>query len=207
MYTQQLEGVGYLGRSSGQTTFDTERQKLWERFLSRDGSFYQPAASGQLSLTQTQQAAAEVKQIMDAHTALYQSLQGQVDNSWLTPRYNDYQAVFEGRYRDIMGALGRMQSGPITPQVDVTGAPVVQQVSDLSTPTQLVISGGAPSLGPTMTPTGAGVASGGGVAYGDLFGPNSGQAAPGTSFGAGLGEYLPWIAGGLALVFLTRRGK
>lgn len=206
MYTQQLSGVGYLGRSSGQTTFDTERQKLWERFISRDGSFYQPAANGQLSATQTQQAAAEVKQIMDAHTALYQSLQGQVDNAWLTPRYNDYQTEFENRYKAIMRTLAGMQQAGTAPAIDVTGAPVVQQVSDLSTPTQLVISGGSPALGPTMTPTGAGVAAGGGVAYGDLFGPEPGQAAPGTSFG-GFGEYLPWIAGGLVLVLLTRRGK
>lgn len=198
---QQLEGLGELGRSAGQTTFDTEREKLWKEFLAHDGSLYQPAAQLKLGVEAVQQSMSEIKSIMDRHTALYQSLQGQVDNSWLAPRYNDFQTVFEGRYKQELDALGHYQAVP--PSAQTTGAPVIVQPQDLTQPTQLIISGGG-------VPTGSLPASSGGGAssfvapspYGDIYGDSgAAQGAP----GAGVGQYLPFIVGGVALALLLRR--
>jgi hypothetical protein len=204
--TQTLSGVGEMGRSAGQTTFDTERERLWKQFLSRDG-FYQAAANGD-SIEAVQQSITEIKQIMDAHTALYNSLRGQVDDSWLAPRYNDFQTVYEGRLQNEMQALSRLSQAAPTSSggLSVTGAPTIVLPTDVSQPTQLVISGQGPATASATAPgSAAPVTGGGGYGTMDIFGPDSGQAAPGGQGGAGFGNLLPWLAGGVALALLLRK--
>lgn len=196
-----MEGVRGLGKGQGETMFDDGRAKLWAEFVALHAQLDPLIAANQASGSQLAAGASTVVGLINRHKALYAKAQSAgASTSWLDPRFADYEKPFEQYLNDLQArAAGAGITAP-------TAAPLFQPITDLSTPTQLVISGG--NTTPAGVPSSAGVSapSSGGGTFADLFGPPTPVAAPSTGFMGEIGPMLPWIGAGLlAAYFLTKK--
>lgn len=195
-----MSGFSGLGKGAGESAFDSGRQILWNEFVGLHAQLDPAMAAGTATAAQLAAGAARVANIINRHKALFaQAQKDNVPTSWLDPRFADYEKPFEQYLNDLNS---RAAAGGVMAPIS---APVFQQVSDLSTPTQLIISGGnAPAGIPSSAGVSASTGSGGGV-FADLFGPPDPVAAPSQGFMGQLGPMLPWIAGGLAVAYFLRK--
>lgn len=183
-----MSGVDGLGKSAGETLFDTGRQALWEEFQ-------------RLNPTIT---VAQLQSIIDRHIALYnQAKAAGASTSWLDPRFNDYQKVYTSRMTELQAQAPTTVTSPMMAPA-VTGAPTVIVPTDMTAPIAITIPGAPGPVAPTAGTQAASYVAPAGPA--DYFPGQAAQAAPGTAAaGGGVSEYLPWVAAGLAAAFLLRR--
>lgn len=199
-----MEGLRGLGKDDAKTAFDDGRAKLWTEFVRLHAWLDPLIQSGQVTGAQLASGVATVMNLIARHKALF--AQGQKDDiptSWLDPRYADYEKPMEQYLADLQ--VRAAATGVTTPSTAGNGSPVFQQMPDLSTPTQLIISGGNNT--PAGIPSAAGVSTpgGGGGVFADLFGPPPPVAAPSPGFMSELGPMVPWVGAGLALAYFLRK--
>jgi len=192
-----MEGMTGLGKSAGETLFDTGRARLWTEFVAIVDPMTRAIQAGQVTPSQVANGIAGVLSIITRHKALYaQALAAGAAASWLDPRFNDYEKPFEAK-------LSELQAMQVP---NTTGAPVVTMPTDMTTPTQLIISGAAAGAQGPAVGAAAPSSRGGGGVFADLFGPPAptAVAAP-TDMLSQIGPYVPLIAAGLAVAYFLRR--
>lgn len=191
-------GLQGLGKSAAESNFDNGRASLWSQFAALRAVADPLVNSKTVTAVQLAGFIAQLQGIIAAHKALYdKSLSMGASKAWLDPRFADYQNPFTTSLNQWQAMLAGMSGQP------AAGAPVVVVPTDMTQPTQLVITGAQPQQITTTAPAVSAAPAGGGSAYGDLFGPPAAAAAPAAP-GFDLG-WLGWVAGGVAAAYLLRK--
>lgn len=112
-----------IGDSPTKDSFDRYRQQLWERFLPLDQSYAQLKSSGNLTRDQLDRLLTELQGISTEHVALYNSMAGRIDASWLDSRFRDFQSVYDERLNRWKTELMAMPTGLLDAlQRSITGS-------------------------------------------------------------------------------------
>jgi hypothetical protein len=190
-----------LGKSQGETAFDSGRANLWSEFVALHAQLDPLMSTGQITGAQAAAGVSTVLGIINRHKGLYATAKAAgVPVSWLDPRFSDYEKPFEDYLAKLQSIAAA--AGVAAP---TTGAPVVQLPTDMSTPTQLIIQGGTtPSGIPSASTTSAPGSSGSGL-FADLFGPPAPTTSPQAGVMDQIGPYVPYIAAGLALAYFLKK--
>jgi hypothetical protein len=190
-----------LGKSQGESAFDTGRANLWSEFVALHAQLDPLISTGQITGAQAGSGVATMLGIINRHKGLYAAAKAAgVPASWLDSRFSDYEKPFEDYLSKLQGIAAA--AGVTTP---AGSGPVVQLPADMSQPTQLIIQGGTTPSGIPSASTSSAPGSSGSGLFADLFGPPSPAVAPQTGFMAEIGPYVPYIAAGLALAYFLKK--